>query len=338
NTEANGLWGKVKTAAHIRNSKKSANEVERILIEFKPDIVHVHNLFPMVTPSIFNVCQDFKVPVVQTLHNFRLLCVNTLFFRSGEICEDCLTKSYREGIKHGCYNNSKLQSAIMTDAIQHHFQKGTWLNKVDRFICLTEFAQEKFIQGGLPKAKLVLKPNFVRRAIDEINYEDFFLYAGKLVPEKGLDDFLELAASLPDEKFIVAGYINDDSIFDNYSNVTYKGELNRSELLKLMACCKAVLFLSKMYEGMPMTIIEAFAHSKAVIARKRGAMQVMISENINGQLFDDIQSLKAIVGSFNMTKAKEFGANGYDEYVSKYSEEAAYSNLMNIYNGTIPES
>lgn len=338
NTEVKNTWGKIKAASQIMASKKSENDIEDILRNFEPDIVHVHNLFPLVTPSIFSAIKHSKTPVVQTLHNYRLLCVNTLFFRSGEVCEDCLTKSCQEGIKHSCYNNSRIQSAIMTKAIQHHFRKGTWSYKIDRFICLTEFAQKKFIQGGLPKEKLRIKPNFVKKAKDDISYEDFFLFAGKLVSEKGLKDFLELVERLPHQKFMVAGFINDDSIFNKFYNVEYIGEVHRDVLHKLMARCKAVLFLSKMYEGMPMTIIEAFAHSKAVIARKRGAMEVMISEANNGYLFNDNKELELITKTLDLEKAKELGSKAYEEYLSKYSEQIAYKNLMNIYNEVTDQS
>jgi len=330
------LSDKIRMAFDLKSSKIVKKEFEVLLEKEMPDIVHAHNLFPLISPVIFEVCKNKNIPTVLTLHNYRLLCVNTLFYRGKNICEDCLSKNFFQGVKHKCYNNSYLQSYLMANAIISHKKNGTWSNEVNAFICLSEFAKTKFIKGGLPENKLTVKPNFVNGKKSPIGYEDYFLYAGKLEEQKGVNDFIELAKSLKETKFKVAGYCEDPNTLVELANVEYLGELRREKLIELMSQCKAVLFLSKMYEGMPMTILEAFANSKAVIGRNLGAMEEMINDGSNGILFEKMEELKeAVIKLSNSEIAKEMGEAAFDSYLKSYSPDLAYNNLLNVYESIL---
>lgn len=224
----------------------------------------------------------------------------------------------------------------MANALKHHRAKNTWNSYVDRFICLSEFAKAKFIQGGIESERLVVKPNFVKKPKTKTTYEDHWLYAGKLEEQKGLMDFIDLVKSLPSSTFKVAGYCVDSSLFEEYPNVDYLGILSRRELLLHMTSCKGVLFLSKMYEGMPMTILEAFAHRKAVIARNQGAMREMIDHGKNGILYDDQKELiQAVVNLENENRYKTMGAEAYRSYSTHYNEEKAYLNIRSVYDDVL---
>ena len=331
-----GVFKKIELAKSMRSSKAVESEFRNILLTEIPDIVHVHNLFPLISPVIIEVANKLKIPLVQTLHNYRLLCVNTLFYRQGNICEDCLTGSFTNGIKHKCYNDSYLQSLLMADVIQYHKRKGTWYEKVDAYICLSEFAKGKFIEGGIPEHKLKVKANFVLSKNSDTEFENYFLFAGKLEEQKGLEDFLELAANRPDVVFKVAGFCAVPEVFKTLDNVEYLGELPREQLMLYMKKCKAILFLSKMYEGMPMTILEAFAHGKAVVARNRGAMSEMIVNGENGLLYSDINQLVERVDELeSIDSCKKLGANAYLAYNEQYSEEVGYRNIMEVYNSLV---
>lgn len=330
---AAGIFKKLRLAISLKRSKATKDELEQWLKNNRPDVVHCHNLFPLITPVVFEVCKDHNIPVVQTLHNYRLLCVNTLFYRDGNICQDCLSSSLMEGVKHSCYNGSKAQSYLMAGALKHHRERNTWNKEVDRFICLSEFAKSKFVQGGIQSNKLIVKANFVKDPRAEVRYDDFFLYAGKLEEQKGLDDFLELAKNCSDLKFKLAGYCDNPEIFNKFDNVEYMGQLERSVLMGLMKNCKGVLFLSRMYEGMPMTILEAFAHKKLVVARNQGAMKEMIQNEENGVLFSSVDELIDAVRSLgSVEKCKSLGHNAYGYFATNYNEDIAYRNLIKIYS------
>ena len=330
------LIQKLKVARAMRASSQIRSEFTDFLKANRPDVVHAHNLFPLITPVVFEVCQALAIPVVQTLHNYRLVCVNTLFYRDGHVCEDCLDKTLKEGVKHKCYNGSRLQSYLMADAIGYHHRQDTWNRQVDAFICLSDFARSKFVKGGIQPEKLVVKPNFVKDPAVSGHYEDFWLYAGKLEEQKGLDDFLQLARQRPDQAFQVAGYCDDQSVFSHLPNVTYLGQLKREVLMGLMNRCKGVLFLSKMYEGMPMTILEAFAHKKSVLARKRGAMAEMIRPGENGGLYETVDELAGLIDQYAaLDVCQQLGARAYVDFTEHYSGKVAYQALMNVYDSVI---
>jgi len=327
---------KAQIAKNLKSSNVIKIEFRELLRSKRPDVVHIHNVFPLITPVVFEVCREYRIPTVFTLHNFRLLCVNTLFYRDGKICEDCLSKNFMHGIKHKCYNNSYLQSFLMANAINSHKKKGTWTNDVNSFICLSEFAKIKFIRGGLPKHKLVVKPNFVAETKFPLSYKDYFLYAGKLEEQKGLYDFIELARSTKSIKYKVVGFCPYPNLLEDIPNVEYQGELERDKLLELMSECRAVLFLSRMYEGMPMTILEAFASKKAVIGRNLGAMAEMINHGSNGMFYKEAAELKEAVKKLsNCETAKEMGTAAFSSFQKKYSSDMAYNNLLKIYQSIL---
>ena len=333
-----GFMTKLGIATSLKSSGSVGLEFKSFLTRHKPEIVHVHNIYPLITPVVFEICKEQNIPVVQTLHNYRLLCVNTLFYRQGQICEDCMTKGLNEGVKHKCYNNSRLQSYLMASSLKYHRKLDSWNRNVDAFICLSVFAKTKFIKGGIHKNKLFIKPNFVAATAATIEYQNFWFYAGKLEQQKGLDDFLEIVQESPNENFKVAGFVHDSTIFANLPNVEYLGQLTREGVMRYMAKCKGLLFLSRMYEGMPMTIIEAYAHKKLVLARNIGAMTEMVKDDYSGTLFNEVEELKEKLIAYNdMEKCKQQGLYAHGLYKDNYSEGKALKNLLSIYNLAISE-
>jgi glycosyltransferase involved in cell wall biosynthesis len=163
NDAITGFMGKIEASISVFTGSRSSNDrVKAMLGRFRPDVVHVHNWFPTVSPSIFWNCKRAGIPVVNTLHNYRLLCVNATLFRDGRVCEDCIGSTLRSpGVIHKCYRDSRAGSAVATAGMLVHWTAGTWHRSVDRFIALSGFAREKLIAGGLPEAKIVVKPNFV---------------------------------------------------------------------------------------------------------------------------------------------------------------------------------
>lgn len=323
----------IKTMFSQRGSRKVAEELKRLIETERPDICHVHNVFPLITPSVYYACKELRVPVVQTVHNYKLLCTNSLLFRDGEVCEQCVGHSLYRSIKYKCYRDSYLATALTADALEYNRKKGTWKKLIDKYVCLTEFQREKLVDGGLPADKITIKPNFTEVSEHVSVYGEDILFIGRLDDSKGLQDLLFIVEEMPDVKFTIIGASDDPEIFNPFENVNYLGQVSREKVLSAIANCKAVIFPSKYYEGMPMVIIEAFSLHKSVIARDTGAMSSMIDHEVNGLKYSNRGELESYVEliSSDLPLAKRLGNGGYHSFLEKYSVHSAYTNLINLY-------
>ena len=181
--------------------------IRKILDKFQPDLVHAHNTFIMISPSIYEACGEAGVPVLQTLQNYRLLCPAALHFRNGHVCEECPEHGLLRSVLHGCYRDSRLETAPVAFMLKVHRERGTWANAVTGYVVATEFARQKFIDGGLPPEKIYVKPNFVDPDPGErVLPGDYALFVGRLAPEEGLPTLLaawsKLKSSIP---LVIAG-------------------------------------------------------------------------------------------------------------------------------------
>src|SRR5450759_4824237 len=168
-------------------SGDSHREVQSLLRRHRPDVVHIHNTFMMISPSVHWACREADVPVVQTLHNYRLFCPAANFYRGDRPCEECATHSLWRGIRHKCYRDSRAASATVALMLIIHRSLGTWTKTVACFIALTEFARQKFIAGGLPQDRIAVKPNFVSADPGRKDRTgDYAIFLGRLSPEKGV--------------------------------------------------------------------------------------------------------------------------------------------------------
>jgi glycosyltransferase involved in cell wall biosynthesis len=293
NDSIHGLIPKIRVSAgQLGFPTAKLSEFKLLLGEFCPDVVHVHNWFATLSPSIFNICNRAGIPVVHTLHNYRLLCASATLFRDGHVCEDCVGTSLRmPGILHACYRSSRAGTAVATAAMVTHWSIGTWTRSVNRFIALSEFAKNKVVEGGLPEHKIVVKPNFVDpdpgAAPGRGNY---LLYAGRLTEEKGLRVLLECWKDNPDLpllKIAGTGPLHDEvkHAVAALPNVSFVGSRSGKETGELMGNATALLCPSLWYEGMPRVVIEAFALGTPVIASRIGCYPEMITDGQNGILF-----------------------------------------------------
>lgn len=321
-------------------SQKTYQEVCQVIKEEKPDICHVHNFFPLITPSIYDACRDNNIPVVQTLHNFRLICANGLFMREGKICEDCLGKSAYGAVKKKCYRNSSVQTYVVARMIESHKKKNTWTKKVDRYLCLSEFSKQKFLQAGLPEDRLIVKSNFVK-ATSHIKNKcnaPYFIFVGRIDSTKGIELLVKVAKNSPIPiKVIGEGKLT--SLLENSLNIDYLGRLPHKETVNYISKAEALIFPSLLYEGMPMTILEAFSNKTPVLASKLGAMQTMITHKQNGLLFEP-NNEKELANLMNFVISNELVidniiTNAYNDFLAKYSEESNYLQLINIYKDLI---
>lgn len=338
--EAYSSFDKVKLITQTAWSQKSYDDLLVILQREKPDVCHVHNFLPLVSPSVYAACQKMNVPVVQTLHNYRLICTNGLFLRDGKVCEACLGKSAYGSVLKKCYRNSAVQTFAVARMLERNKKNKIWQNEVDAYICLTEFARKKFLQHGLPESKLVVKANFISEPaeVDEQVSEPYFLYVGRLTESKGVGLFKEIAADLPIPlKLVGEGDLAEE--LGELENIRWLGKKERSETLSLIRNAAALILPSVWYEGMPMTIIEAFALKTVVITSRMGAMQSMVRHQKNGLLFTPSSSSDLLANMrFVLAKKNEVPAmriEAYADYEALYSPASNYLQLMDIYKRVI---
>ncbi|MGB0886695.1 MAG: glycosyltransferase family 4 protein [Vicingaceae bacterium] len=327
------LIKKVRLLKDTTWSDSSYNEVLNILKENKPDVCHVHNTLPIISPSVYAACKAQNVPIVQTLHNYRLICANGLFFRDGKVCEDCLGKSAYNAVAKKCYRNSTLQTYTVARMVEKNKTNNIWSDLVDAYLCFTDFAKNKFVEHGLPKDKIFIKPNFVDFNLNANHVkEDYLIYVGRLDENKGVRMFKKLSKSLKIPIKIV-GEGDLKSELENLDNIELLGKQPYEKTINLIQKAKALILPSFCYEGMPMTILEAFASKTLVVASNLGAMQTMINHKQNGLLFKPkaVNELQNCIDLALENHAETMVKNAYLDYKNKYSKTANYNALMNIY-------
>ncbi|RYY05996.1 MAG: glycosyltransferase, partial [Sphingobacteriaceae bacterium] len=253
------------------------------IASYKPDLVHIHNLHFGGSPSVIYAIKRSKVPFVITLHNFRLLCPSGILFYNGKLFLDSLKHSFPwKAVNLGVYKNSKLITFWLGLSMYIHQNLGTW-KTCNKYIVLNEHARKLFLNSKLQltEKQLIIKPNFSSVPTMQVQKrEDHFLYVGRLSEEKGIMLLLS-AFSAGTYKLKIAGDgpLKEDviSYASKYPNIEFLGSVNQAAILTLMQQCTALVFPSLWFEGMPLTIIEAFACGTPIIASKLGAMETMIT-------------------------------------------------------------
>lgn len=315
-------------------------QLRTFIREVHPELVHIHNIFPMASPAIVHAAKAEKLPVVMTLHNYRLLCVNALFFRQGRACEDCLGHLPWRGVVHGCYRNSRGASAVVAGMLTLHRFLGTW-DMVDRYIVLTEFSRQKFIQAGFPPEKLVVKPNFVHPDPGVGSGKGgYALFVGRLSPEKGIGILLKAWENLGGRvplKIVGDGPLAEEvrRAAERMPGVGWLGRKAPDEVYALMGEAAFLVFPSEWYEGFPRVIAEAFAKGLLVLATALGAQGTIIEDGRTGLLFrpGDPEDLATKV-EWLLTHPGELARMRREaraEYEAKYTAERNYEMLIRIY-------
>jgi len=302
NDAIDGFVSKAATFATTPYGKASREAFERELAGVGPDVVHVHNYFPLLTPSVFYACTARGIPVVHTLHNYRMLCANGLLLREGKICEKCVKGSPYWAVAHRCYRGSAVGSLALALMIGAQRRWKTWHEQVTRFIVLTQFERQKFIEAGVPEDRICLKPNFVPdpgvHASVPPHERSGVLYVGRLSAEKGLRTLIEAWRSL-DVPLRIAG---DGPLMDELrenapSNVTLLGRLPSEKVHAEMARAALLVMPSNWYEGFPVTLVEALACGLPVAASRIGSLQEVVQDGKTGVLYkpNDPQDLARVL-------------------------------------------
>ncbi len=282
-------------------SLKTYRDIRRIIKKRRIDIVHVHNTWMAMSPSVFYASAGMGVPVVQTLHNFRMICPNALLYRCGRVCEECVEGGMQTSVRYGCYRGSKLQTLVC--ALNTALHKRTGIYRRMSFICLTEFNRDKILRMNkdgrkyIDPDKVYIKPNFIwerpmQRSGAQDMKRDGFIFAGRLTEEKGVRVLVKAWALMGDKAPKLSIYGDgelrgwcDRIISKRGLNIDMMGAVDHDTLMDAVGRSAAMIFSSVLYEGFPMTVIEAYAMGTPVIAGDRGNGKQFIEDGKNGLIF-----------------------------------------------------
>ena len=324
----------------------SAHDLRMIVRRENPDLVHFHNTFPLISPAAYYACKQEGIPVVQSLHNPRIMCPAALLARKGKACEDCLGKTVPwQGIVHACYHNSRSQSTVVAGMLALHRLLGTWQEQVDAYIVFTEFFRQKFIAAGLPAGKIFVKPHFLNTD-PGVKQEagDYALFLGRIAPEKGVPILLKAWQNLRHIPLRIRGegpLEEDVHQFKRSSPlVDILPFLSQKECFDLIKGARFLVWPSAgYYETFGLVAIEAFACGTPVIASRSGGMQELVEDGNTGLHFepDNAEDLAAKVewAWTHPREMKAMGKAGRREFLSKYTATHNLETLERIYRRAI---
>lgn len=308
------------------------------LQRFRPDVVHVHNFFPQLSPAIFDACRAARVPSVMTLHNFRILCPTATLSLNGKIEERSLTHSALWTVRCRAYQESALATLPVAMMVDIHKAVRTWRRKVDLFIALTDFAKAKFVEGGLPAERIVVKPNAITDPgrPDDSTPRRGALYVGRLSPEKGIATLLEAWRTL-DVPLTIAGGgpMSEQCSQAANGRIKYLGAVDPQRVRDEMCRAAFLILPSTCYDMFPLTLLEAYANGLPVLASKLGALQSLVDHGQTGLSFvsGSPEALREAVtrAIANPADMVRMGRNARSVYEAHYTAEQNHANLMTAY-------
>jgi len=347
-----GFFGLLKTSYQMAWSKATYLELSELIKNTRPDIAHFHNTFPLITPSAYAACQDLSVPVVQTLHNYRLICPGALLQRGTKPCELCLEGNHSliHAFKYRCYRDSRLATSALIRMINNNRRNGTYSQLVDCYITLTEFAASRFKKGGLPSGKLTVKNNFLPNSASlGTGNGGYAVYVGRLGPEKGIQTLVKSWKHVNGNKKLLIlgdGPLKEELsqlIEDNNLNIELGGFCSKEDVLRIVADAAVQIVPSECYEGFPMVVLEALACGTPIIASNIGSLSEIIINGTHGFKFiaGDLHSLANEINNFfNLYENRK---NDYiqlrnkarSEFDSNYTADKNFKELLGIYKKTI---
>lgn len=324
-------------------NRETYRELTNLIAREKPAVTHFTNTFPLISPAAYYAAKRARVPVVQSLHNYRLLCPASTFYRDGKVCEDCLGKTFPSpAISHACYRSSRAATATVAAMTTFHRFRRTWHRAVDQYVALSHFSAAKFIAGGIPRDKIVVKPNFLTsNPTPGTGDGGYALFVGRLTPEKGIETLLQAWESLNGK--IPLRIVGDGPLAEVVAKrasqtpgIEWLGRRNGVEVLDLMRGARCLVMPSEWYECCPKTLIETLAVGTPGIVSRLGAMAEMIDHRRTGLHFEpgNAQSLVEQVTrlAIDDNLASQLRRNARAEYLARYTAEANYEMLMAIYS------
>ena len=344
NTELNEMSKLKKIVLPVTTifNPRTYREIKKLIKLENIEIVHVHNTLNLISPAVYYAARVMHVPIVQTMHNFRILCPGATFYRNGHICEDCVKYGLKCAVKYNCYRGSKIQTLACVISTWFHRMTGIY-GKIN-YICLTEFNKNKLLllnkhdRNIVDDDRIFIKPNFTYQGKNHKS-DDYYLFIGRVEKIKGLTILLDAFRELPNYIVKIAGTGSQLEYYKEYSkdlkNVEFLGFLNREHLNETISHAKAIIVTSQWYETFGMIIAEAYASCVPVISGDIGNIGILIEDGKTGLKFqyDSAEELKKSIQKFeDLSDISVLGKNAYKKYEDMFSEASNYKLMMNIYD------
>lgn len=323
-------------------SSRGRGEIQALLRKEKPQVAHFHNTFPLLSPSVYWACRAERVPVVQTLHNFRLICPNGILYRDGAVCEECPDYGLQRSIRHACYRDSRLATAAVVAMLQTNRRIGSY-QQVSAYIALTQFAAARFAAAGIPRERIRIKPNFLPDPTPaEFAVGAYGLYIGRISKEKGLATLVEALALIgsPALPLKVAGDGPERVSLQRLAEsrglpIEFCGFVEPEPLRRLLRRSAFLVVPSLCFEGFPMVLLEAFAAGKPVLASRLGGLDELVEDGHTGRKFrpGDAAELARLWTELSAGPAalEDMGRNARARFDRDYTDAANLRRLRSIY-------
>jgi glycosyltransferase involved in cell wall biosynthesis len=326
---------------------RSARRIRRLAREVTPDVVHIHNTWFQLTPSIVHTLSALDLPVVMTLHNYRFVCVNAMLFRDGDPCQTCVGHSPWPGVRHRCYRDSVVSSTAVAGTIAVHRGLGTWHRHVRRFLVLNEFARDIFVRSGFPADRMIVKPNATTdpgpRAAGP-SASRTVLFVGRVEAVKGITTLIDAwHAARPDDLELMVigdGDLREELVRRRVPGVRFVGSVPAAEVRTRMLHARALLFPTRLYEGQPMVTVEAFSAGLPVVASALGGNREVVGELGDRWLVDaaDPTAWAAALARLTDDEAvDEAGATGRLLFEQRYGGKENVARLEEAYREAIAD-
>lgn len=345
-----GIWGKLLGGMATPWNPWMVSAIRRKIRSFNPDVVHVHNTFPLISPAIFYAI-GHKAARVLTLHNYRLFCSAGIPMRNGKVCTECIDqRSVLPALKYGCYRNSRAATFPVAVSIWLHRLIGTWTNQVEIFISLTEFQKERLVAAGLPMEKVMVKPNFFSANPVPLPWskrDAYVVFVGRLSSEKGVETLVRawelIGKSAPELRVIGDGPLR--SKLESKATglpIRFMGQLSSEQTLNQVGNAKLIVLPSECFEGFPLVLGEAFALGTPAAVSNIGPLPSIVDDGKNGVIFEpaNAESLAHTIKKAWETSGllERLGDEARNAFEKKYSKESNYSMLIQIYERAIAKS
>jgi glycosyltransferase involved in cell wall biosynthesis len=339
-----GVWGTIKGAVATPWNPWSTGAIRQEVTRFLPDVVHVHNTFPLISPSIFHALAGTGVARVLTLHNYRLFCPAAIPMRAGKVCTDCLDqRSVLPALQHGCYRNSRLATVPQALNVALHRAAGTWSHQVDAFIVLTEFQRQRVVDAGLPASRVFVKPNFYPGNPAVVPWgqrQPYVVFAGRLTAEKGVATLIRAwqlwGPEAPELRILGGGELRAElEAMATGLPVRFLGQVSANEAQRQIAQARLLVLPSECFEGFPMVVREAFAFGTPAAVSDLGPLPSIVKHGESGAVFQTgnpaalLQEVRRAWSTPGLLATLGDGARAAFE--ANYTEEANYGMLMGVY-------
>lgn len=315
-------------------SVNAVQEVRRLVHGYKPDVVHVHNLFPALSPAVLRVVRGAGAALAMTLHNYRLLCLPATLLRDGQVCEDCLGRLPWRGVVHDCYRASLAGSAALGTSIGVHRALGTF-DRVDLYLAVSDFVRTKHVEAGLPAERIVVKPNFAWPSQRREGPGEYFLFAGRLSSEKGVRILAEAWQDL-ELPLVVVGDGPEATQLRGVVTpfVEYRGAVRPDQIPGVLSRARALIVPSLWYEGAPRSILEAYAAGVPVIASSIGALKESVQHGVTGLLVPPGDPAALAVAARQVScdaDSRRLGEGAWRVWAERYTPAHALTGLEEAY-------